>query len=76
MKLSAAQSKFEENYLDYAEIRKSPGRISEYIVLLYGQDGRSFMLCYENDSVISSKEVEHLILMLKQVGFRKAKIYF
>ncbi len=76
MKLSAAQSKFAENYFDYAEIRKNPGEISEYIGLLYGRDGKSFMLCHENDTVISSKAVDHLVQMLKQVGFKMAKIYF
>ena len=76
MKMSKAKTKFEANYFDYVEIRKNPGDIREYIALLYGQDGKSFMLCYENDSVLSSLELEHLILMLKQVGFRKAKIYF
>jgi hypothetical protein len=76
MKLSAAKTKFEASYFDRVEIRKSPGDIREYIALLYARDGKSFMLCYENDAVISSGELEHLVLMLKQVGFRKAKIYF
>ena len=34
------------------------------------------MLCYENDTVLCSRELEHLVLMLKEVGFGKAKIYF
>ncbi len=34
------------------------------------------MLCYENDAIIASQDLQHLVLMLKQVGFRKAKIYF
>jgi hypothetical protein len=76
MKISAAKTHFEANYFNHVEIRKNPGDIREYIALLYGQDGKSFMLCYENDAVISSGELEHLVLMLKQVGFRKAKIYF
>jgi hypothetical protein len=76
MKLSEAKEKFEDGYLSFAEIRKNPGKISEYISLLYGRDGKSYMLCYENHSVISAKELEHLVLMLKHAGFRKAKIYF
>jgi hypothetical protein len=76
MKILEAKKKFEDDYFGYAEIRKSPSKLSEYISLLHARDGKAFMLCYENDSVISSQELEHLILMLKQVGFRKAKIYF
>jgi len=76
MKLSEAKTKFEDDYLGYAEIRNNPAKLTEYISLLHGRDGKSFMLCYENNSVISSQELEHLVLMLKQVGFRKAKIYF
>lgn len=76
MKLLEAKEKYDSDYFDFAEIRKNPANIDEHIALLYGMDGKSFMLCYENDTVISSRELEHLILMLKQVGFRKAKIYF
>jgi hypothetical protein len=76
MKLSEAKKALKENFFDFVEIRKNPGMINEYIVLLYGFDGKSFMLAYENDSIISSRELEHLILMLKEVGFKKARIYF
>ncbi|MCB1700972.1 MAG: hypothetical protein H6985_06710 [Pseudomonadales bacterium] len=76
MKLSDAKVKFEDGYFGFVEIRKNPGNVSEYIALLYGVDGKSFMLCYENDTVISAQELEHLVLMLKEVGFRRAKIYF
>jgi hypothetical protein len=76
MKMSEAKTRFETNYFSNVEIRKNPSNISEYIAWLRGGDGKSFMLCYENDSVISSKELEHLVLMLREVGFRKAKIYF
>ena len=76
MKLSDAKVKFVDNYFGFVEIRKNPGNISEYIALLYGRDGKSYMLCYENDAVLSSKELEHLVLMLKGVGFRRAKLYF
>jgi hypothetical protein len=76
MKLSEARKALKDHFFDFIEIRKNPATINEYIVLLYGYDGKSFMLAYENDSVISSRELEHLILMLKEVGFRKARIYF
>ena len=76
MKLSEAKKALKENFIDFVEIRKNPGMTNEYIVLLYGFDGKSYMLAYENDSIISSRELEHLILMLKEVGFRKARIYF
>tara|TARA_R110001599_G_scaffold337686_1_gene556183 strand:- start:1430 stop:1660 length:231 start_codon:yes stop_codon:yes gene_type:complete len=76
MKISEAKEKFETNYFSLVEIRKNPANISEYIALLFGQDGKSFMLCYENDTVLCSRELEHLILMLKEVGFSRAKIYF
>lgn len=75
MKLSDAKLKFEADYFDFAEIRKNPSNTSEYISLLYGRDGKSYMLCYENDKVLSSTDLEHLVLMLKVVGFRKVKIY-
>lgn len=74
MKLSDARKALQENFFDFVEIRKNPATINEYIVLLYGYDGKSFMLAYENDAVLSSPELEHLILMLKEIGFKKASI--
>ena len=76
MKITKARVKFQANYFGFAEIRKNPGNISEYIAMLYSRDGKSYMLCHENDTVLSSRELEQLVLMLKEVGFRKAKIYF
>ena len=76
MKVSEAKIKFDSSYFGYAEIRKNPSNISEYIVWLYGRDGKSFMLCDENSSAVSSKELDHLIQMLREVGFRRAKVYF
>lgn len=76
MKISEAKSNFESNYFSHAEIRKNPSEVNEHIILLHTTDGKSFMLCYENGAILHSKELDHLILMLKQVGFKKAKIYF
>lgn len=76
MKISEAKQALKDNFFDFVEIRKNPADISQYIVLMYGVNGRSFMLCYENDSVICSAELEHLVLMLKEIGFKKARIYF
>jgi Ca2+/Na+ antiporter len=49
---------------------------SKYTVLLHGCDGKSFMLVSENDSVLISSKLEQLILTLKEIGFKKAKVYF
>lgn len=76
MKISDAKLALKENFFDFIEIRKNPGMVSEYIVLLYGYDGKSFMLAYENDSVLTSPDLEQLVLILKEIGFRKARIYF
>jgi hypothetical protein len=74
MKLSEIRKKSEEDYFDYVEIRKNPGNIAEYISLLYGQDGKSCMLCNEDGTVVSSGELEDLISILKEVGQRKGKL--
>ncbi|MFT4872220.1 hypothetical protein [Congregibacter sp.] len=76
MKLSEIRQKSAENYFDFVEIRKNPGNITEYISLLYGQDGKSCMLCNEDGAVVSSGELEYLISILKEAGQSKAKIYF
>lgn len=76
MKISQAKKALQENLFDFVEIRNNPGNLNEYIVLLHCYDGKSFMLAYEDNSVLTSPELEHMILMLKEVGFKKARIYF
>ena len=76
MKSSEAKMKFEANYLDFVEITRNPAAITEFIPWLYAKDEKSFILCYDNDSVLSSREIGILISRLKVAGFRKAKIYF
>ncbi len=76
MKLSVIKTECAEEYFTLVEIRKNPENASEYIGLLYGRDGKSFMLCDESDSVISEKELGDIVILLKDAGFKKAKIYF
>ncbi|MEE4144499.1 MAG: hypothetical protein V2I26_06840 [Halieaceae bacterium] len=76
MKLSEATVKAGENYFELVEIRRNPAEIAEFITWLYGGDGKSFMLCGEDDAVLSSRSIDLLISTLKEAGFKKAKIYF
>ena len=76
MKLSEARVKAGANYFDFVEIRRNPAKISEFIVWLYGKNGKSFMLCSGDDSALSSPEVDFLVAKLKEAGFKQAKIYF
>jgi len=76
MKLSEATVKAGEHYFELVEIRRNPAEISEFITWLYGCDGKSFMLCTEDDSVLSARSIDLLVSTLKKAGFKKAKIYF
>lgn len=44
MKMSDAKQAHKNNFFDFVEIRKNPADVSQYIVLMYGVNGRSFML--------------------------------
>ena len=76
MKISDAKREQQKGGFSYIEIRKNPGNIEEYIAILYKSNGKSFMLAYEDNTVLSSSDLEHIVLMLKDIGFKKAKIYF
>ena len=76
MKVSQAKQQLQDNVFSQVEIRKNPADMEQYIALLYTHNGKTFMLAYENDTVLSSPDLEHIVLMLKDIGFRKAKIYF
>jgi len=76
MKISDAKTVLHNDGFDLIEIRRNPSDIEEYIVLLYTHEAKSFMLAYENDTVLSSTDLGHIVLLLKEIGFNKAKIYF
>ena len=76
MKISDAKMELKKNGFNLVEIRKNPSNMQEYIAILYTHDGKSFMLAYENNTVLSSPDLEHVVMMLKDIGFKKAKIYF
>ena len=76
MKLSAIKTECANDYFTLIEIRKSPGNSNEYIGLLYGRDGKSFMLCDEDESVISKQDLGDIVNLLKEAGFKNATIYF
>jgi hypothetical protein len=76
MKLSEAKLKCAANYFEFVEIRRNPAAMTEFIAWLYARDGKSFMLCSDNDSVLSARDLELLVSTLKEAGFREAKIYF
>ena len=76
MKISDAKMELKKNSFNLVEIRKNPSNMEEYIAILYTNDGKSFMLAYENNIVLSSPDLEHVVLMLKDIGFKKAKVYF
>ncbi len=76
MRISEAKKKQMNNGFNLVEIRKNPSNVEEYIAILYKNNGKSFMLAYENNTVLSSPDLEHIVLMLKDIGFKKAKIYF
>ncbi len=76
MKISEAKLKCAANYFEFVEIRRNPAAMREFIAWLYARDGKSFMLCSDNDSVLSAGDLELLVSTLKGAGFREAKIYF
>ncbi len=75
MKLSEAKVKFEEHYFDSVEIRVSPGNMDNYFAMLYGRDGKLFMLCNEDESVVSLEDIGQLVVMLKELGCKELKLY-
>ncbi len=75
MKISAAKKVQSDDGFSLVEIRRNPSGTGEFIVILYRHDGKSFMLAYENDTVLSTPDLEHITLMLKDIGLKKAEIY-
>lgn len=76
MKISDAKAVQRDGGFRLLEIRKNPSNTAEYIVLLHMHDGKSFILAQEDNTVLASTDLGQIVLILKDIGFKKAGLFF
>ena len=76
MRISDAKIMHADGGFSLLEIRKNPSNIAQYIVLLHKHDGKSFMLANEDNTVLASPDLGHIVSILKDIGFKQAGLFF
>jgi hypothetical protein len=76
MRISDAKIVHEDGGFSLLEIRKNPSNTAQYIVLLHKHDGKSFILANEDNTVLASPDLGHIVAVLKDIGFKKAGLFF
>lgn len=67
---------FESGKIDEIEVRRNPGDIRQWFVMVRQFDGKSLILVDGNDSPVVDDDLEALFTVLKKVGFREVRIFF
>ena len=76
MRISDAKIVQKNDGFSLLEIRKNPSNTAQYIVLLHKHDGKSFMLANEDNTVLASPDLGHIVSILKDIGFKQAGLFF
>jgi hypothetical protein len=76
MKIQQAIKLYRSGKLHQIEIRRNPGDIRQWFVMVSQTDGIYLMLADENDNPVVEETLEKLVEKLKKIGFREARIIF
>ncbi len=74
MRLSRAQQRsVSKNFIE-AELMRSPSNNIEWFIMLHKRTGKSYMLLNDDDSIIVSDDIERLLSIIKNLGFRQMTV--
>lgn len=76
MNIQQAFERFKSGNIDEIELRRNPGNIQQWFVMVRQSDGKSLILVDEDDSPVVDGDLEALFTVLKKIGFREVRIFF
>lgn len=71
-----AQKLYRDGRLRSAEILRDPSNAKHWFVLLQDDDGKSFILVDNSNAVVSVPNIDSLVSLLRQIGFRISTLRF
>lgn len=74
MKTSEVREKILANETVVIEIMRNPGELSEWVVWIRENDGKSFLLLNEFDVAIATNDANQVLLLLRTLGVKHATI--
>lgn len=70
MKLSSVKSKLAEKQDLIIDVMRNPSDLSEWVIWVRKQSGKSHLVVNDNDSVIRSADANTILLLLKNLGVK------
>lgn len=74
MKISEVKEKILANETIAIEMMRNPAELSEWVIWIRENDGKSFLLMNEFDVVITTTDANHVLLLLRALGIKQANI--
>lgn len=75
MKICQAAQLFKAGMLDEVQIRKNPGDVNQWFVMIRKLNGKSLMLADERDQPIVEDDLTRLMDMLKSIGCKEVRVF-
>ena len=75
MKLSEAAEKGKNRYWVSAQVRRNPGAIDQWFVMLVNSESKQFMLASDDDDPIVSSDLNTFINLLGQLGIKEFTVF-
>jgi hypothetical protein len=76
MKVIEAKEKIISGVQLDVEVMRNPAELSEWVLWIREQSGKSFLLSDDHGAVIESSDLTQLCHFLKNIGFRQATVVF
>ncbi len=76
MKLSSVKKKLSTKEAVSFDVMPNPSDLSEWIVWIRKQSGKSYLLVDEGESVIRSKDANKILSLLKDLGAKNVHFSF
>jgi len=76
MTLDEAIKSYSESVLVAINITPNPTQKGSWIVLMHDREGKSHFLVSDSKDVLSFQTVDDAVKILKEIGFRRAKLLF
>lgn len=74
MKISEIKEKLTTSETIEIEMMRNPAELSEWTIWIRDSDGKSFLLMDEFDVVITTRDANQALLLLRNLGIKKATI--
>jgi hypothetical protein len=74
MKISDVKEKIVANETITIEMMRNPAELTEWVIWIRENSGKSFLLMNESDLVITTSDANQALLLLRSIGIKQANI--